>query len=168
MLFPAPWQAGHAVHARYNRQSLLYDESGRRILVQAKVAIVGAGGVGMLLVQALARLGIGALVIIDPDRVDTTNLLRLPEATRADAMVWLNRDRAPQAVRSLARKLTQHKVQVAKRIARRANDAVVVEAVVGDVAGDYTARRITDCDFISLQQTRCWPEMSSTRLHTSS
>ncbi|MGH3253453.1 MAG: HesA/MoeB/ThiF family protein [Trebonia sp.] len=90
-LTPEPQQVSPAIQGRYDRQSLLYGESGQLILGQAKVAIVGAGGVGMLLVQALARLGVGTLVIIDPDRVDPTNLPRLPEATRADAMEWLDR-----------------------------------------------------------------------------
>jgi len=150
VLTPAPRQAGPAIAGLYNRQSLLYGESGQCILGQAKVAIVGAGGVGMLLVQALARLGVGTLVIIDPDRADPTNLPRLPEATRADAMAWLDRDGRPPVARALARKLARHKVRIAERIARRANDAVVVEAVVGDVADDHTARLITDCDFIFL------------------
>jgi hypothetical protein len=104
----------------------------------------------MLLVQTLSRLGVGTLVIIDPDRVDPTNLPRLPEATRVDAMEWLDRHGRRPAVRSLASRLARHKVQVAKRIAHRANDTVVVEAIVGDIADDHTAKLITDCDFIFL------------------
>jgi tRNA A37 threonylcarbamoyladenosine dehydratase len=150
MLTPRPLGVSSAVQGRYNRQSLLYGEAGQSILRQAKVAIVGAGGVGMLLVQTLSRLGVGTLVVIDPDRVDPTNLPRLPEATRADAMEWLNRDGRRPAARTLARRLARHKVQVARRIARRANDAVAVEAVIGDVADDHTAKLITDCDFVFL------------------
>lgn len=149
-LTPEPQRASPAIQGRYNRQSLLYGEAGQRILGRAKVAIVGAGGVGMLLVQTLARLGIGTLVVIDPDRVDPTNLPRLPEATRADAMEWLDRASRRPAVRALARRLARHKVQVARRIARRANDAIGVEAIIGDVADDHTARLITDCDFVFL------------------
>lgn len=149
-LTAGPEHASPAVRNRYNRQSLLYGEAGQRILGQSKVAIVGTGGVGMLLVQTLARLGVGQMVIIDPDRVDPTNLPRLPEATRTDAMEWLDGAGGWPAVRTLARRLARHKVRVAKRIASRANDAVAVEAIVGDVADDQTARRITDCDFIFL------------------
>lgn len=151
LLTPAPRKGTASVHARYSRQSLLYGDKGQQILGQAKVAIVGAGGVGMLLVQALARLGVGHLVVIDPDRVDPTNLSRLPEATRLDAMAWLHNDgRAPSTVRKLGRRLARHKVRVARRIARRANEAVVVEDVTGDIADDRTARLVTDCDFIFL------------------
>lgn len=149
-LTPGPQQASPAVQGRYNRQSLLYGEAGQRVLGQAKVAIVGAGGVGMLLVQTLSRLGVGTLVVIDPDRVDPTNLPRLPEATRADAMEWLDRAGRRPVFRTVARRFARHKVQVARRIARRANDAIAVEAIIGDVADDHTARLVTDCDFVFL------------------
>lgn len=147
---PAPRQGEVAASAQYSRQSLLYGDKGQQILGQAKVSIVGAGGVGMLLVQALARLGVGHLVVIDPDRVDPTNLPRLPETTRVDAMAWLDHDGRPSAIRKVGRKLARHKVHVARRIARRANEAVIIEDVVGDVADEKTAKLITDSDFIFL------------------
>jgi len=150
VLTPSPHQVGAAVDARYSRQSLLYGDQGQRILGQAKVGVVGAGGVGMLLIQALTRLGVGHLVVIDPERVDPTNLPRLPETTRLDAMTWLDQAGRPPAFRKLGRKLARHKVRVARRIARRADDAVVIDDVVGDVADEKTAQLITDCDFIFL------------------
>ena len=42
--------------------------------------------------SALARLGVGNIIVIDPQRVDPTNLPRLPESTRRDAKLLL---RAP-------------------------------------------------------------------------
>jgi hypothetical protein len=75
----------------------------------------------MLLVQQLSRLGVGHIVVIDPERVDPTNLPRLPEATRLDAMAHLDRDGMPMVVRRLARRFARRKVHVAHRIARRAN-----------------------------------------------
>src|SRR5207249_3413259 len=120
------------------------------ILGGSRVAIVGAGGVGMLLVQTLARLGVGHLVVIDPERIDPTNLSRLPEATRLDGMEYVDRDGVPEAVRRLARRFAAPKVRVARRIAHRANRTITFEGIVGDVADDHVARRITDCDFIFL------------------
>jgi hypothetical protein len=136
--------------ARYDRQSLVFGAAGQAILRDAKVAVVGAGGVGMLLVQALARLGVGHLVVIDPDRVDSTNLPRLPEATRWDALEILERKAVPQWFRTWARRYATPKVRLATRIARRANDRAKFEAIMGDVADDDVALRITDCDFIFL------------------
>ena len=150
VLTPVPQDRGRTVSERYDRQSLLFGASGQRVLGQARVGIIGAGGVGMLLVQTLARLGVGHLVVIDPDRVDPTNLPRLPEATRRDAMTWLNRGGMPPRIQVLGQRFARHKVNVARRIAHRANDAVTVTAVVGDVADDKTAKLLTDCDFLFL------------------
>lgn len=136
--------------ARHHRQSLLYGPAGQAILGQATVAVVGAGGIGMLLIQALARLSVGHLVVIDPDRVDPTNLPRLPEATRLDAMEYLDRDGVPEWIRARARRFAARKIRVARRIARRANRRITFEGIVGDVADDAVARRIIDCDFIFL------------------
>jgi hypothetical protein len=138
------------VAARFHRQSLMYGKAGQAILGEAKVAVVGAGGVGMLLVQALARLGVGHLVVVDPQRVDPTNLPRLPEATRLDGMEYIDRDGMPPLLRRAARRFAAQKVRVARRIARRGNPSITFEGIVGDVADDEVARRITDCDFICL------------------
>jgi hypothetical protein len=150
VLTPEPDHSEPVVAVRYHRQSLLFGPSGQAILAGAKVAIVGGGGVGMLLVQALSRLGVGHLVVIDPDRVQPTNLPRLPEATRLDALEYLDHDGVPTWVRRIARRFAAPKVHVARRIARRANHRVTFEGIVGDVADDHVARRITDCDFIFL------------------
>jgi ThiF family len=150
VLTPEPETDEPVVATRFHRQSLIFGATGQAILGGAKVAIVGAGGVGMMLVQSLARLGVGHLVVIDPQRVDPTNLPRLPEATRVDAMEFLDRDNVPQAVRNVGQRLAARKVRVARRIARRANRKITFEAIVGDVADEMVARRITDCDFILL------------------
>ena len=150
VLTPKPDATEPVVAARFHRQSLIYGKAGQAILGEAKVAVVGAGGVGMLLVQALARLGVGHLVVIDPQRVDPTNVPRLPEATRLDAMEYIDRDGVPPMLRRAARRFAAQKVRVARRIARRANPSITFEGIVGDVADDEVARRITDCDFIFL------------------
>ena len=51
---------------------------GQRKLKTARVAIVGAGGIGSAVIPALAGAGIGRLTIIDDDVVDRTNLQRQP------------------------------------------------------------------------------------------
>jgi hypothetical protein len=150
VLTPKPDRNDPVVAARFHRQALLFGSAGQAILDGSKVAIVGAGGVGMLLVQTLSRLGVGHLVVIDPDRIDPTNLPRLPDATRLDAMAYLDRDGVPEPLRRLARRLAARKVRVARRIARRASRNITFEGIVGDIADDHVARRITDCDFIFL------------------
>lgn len=60
----------------FSRTEMLIGSERLNILSQSKVAIVGIGGVGSYAVEALARSGIGAIVMIDGDNVDRTNINR--------------------------------------------------------------------------------------------
>ncbi|MGB9357631.1 MAG: ThiF family adenylyltransferase [Acidimicrobiia bacterium] len=63
---------------RYDRHIRLdgIGESGQQRVRTARVAVVGTGGLGSPAIQYLASAGVGALAIIDGDRVDPTNLQR--------------------------------------------------------------------------------------------
>jgi molybdopterin/thiamine biosynthesis adenylyltransferase len=50
--------------------------AGQAVLAEAKVALIGIGGIGSPALQYLAAAGIGSLVLIDDDTVDETNLQR--------------------------------------------------------------------------------------------
>ena len=65
------------------RMALLYGSAAMDRLQHARVAVFGIGGVGGYAVEALARSGIGALDLIDPDRVSFSNLNRQIIATRS-------------------------------------------------------------------------------------
>jgi molybdopterin/thiamine biosynthesis adenylyltransferase len=69
---------------RYDRSIRLFTEEGQRQLKNTSVAVVGCGGVGSLLATQLARLGVSEFVLIDPDRVERSNLNRLEGATEGD------------------------------------------------------------------------------------
>lgn len=62
---------------RFNRQISFFGERGQEKIRSSCVAVVGVGGVGSHVVQQLAFLGVGSIVLIDPDRLETTNLNRL-------------------------------------------------------------------------------------------
>jgi molybdopterin/thiamine biosynthesis adenylyltransferase len=66
-----------------DRQSFLGADSDA-ILGQAVVGVVGLGGGGSHVAQQLAHLGIGSLVLVDPDDMEDTNLNRLIGGTLAD------------------------------------------------------------------------------------
>ena len=68
---------------RYNRNILFFGEAGQKRLSASKVAVVGLGGVGSHVAQQLILLGIGQLILIDHDEIDSTSLNRLIGA-RAD------------------------------------------------------------------------------------
>ena len=61
---------------RFQRTRLLIGEENFLKLQNSTVAVFGIGGVGSFTVEALARSGIGHLVLIDKDNVDITNINR--------------------------------------------------------------------------------------------
>ena len=65
----------------FSRTRLLLGPEAMEKLRQSRVAVFGVGGVGGYAVEALARSGIGALDLIDHDRVSLTNLNRQLHAT---------------------------------------------------------------------------------------
>ena len=67
-----------SIYSRYNRQVILPEigESGQDLLLQAKILVVGAGGLGCPALQYLAAAGVGTLGIIDHDVIEISNLQR--------------------------------------------------------------------------------------------
>ncbi len=55
------------------------------ILKNLKVAVVGCSGTGSPVIEQLARLGVGKLVLVDPDRLELKNLNRILNSVYADA-----------------------------------------------------------------------------------
>lgn len=60
----------------YSRTELLIGEEGLRKLQNATVMVLGVGGVGSHCIEALARSGVGRLVLVDNDKVSLTNINR--------------------------------------------------------------------------------------------
>ena len=67
---------------QFSRTRLLYGADAMEHLASSHVAVFGIGGVGGYVVEALARSGIGALDLIDDDKVCLTNINRQIMATR--------------------------------------------------------------------------------------
>ncbi len=60
----------------FSRTALLLGENGVERLKNSRVAVFGVGGVGSFTVEALARLGVGHITLVDPDKVAESNLNR--------------------------------------------------------------------------------------------
>ncbi|MDD5601650.1 MAG: ThiF family adenylyltransferase, partial [Candidatus Izemoplasmatales bacterium] len=65
---------------RYQRLEAVIGKQKRALLQKKKVLVLGLGGVGSYAVEALARSGVGRLILIDPDIIDITNINRQLEA----------------------------------------------------------------------------------------
>ena len=67
----------------FDRTRLLLGAEGMEKLKNARVAVFGLGGVGGYTVEALARSGVGSLVLVDNDTVSLSNINRQILATHA-------------------------------------------------------------------------------------
>lgn len=132
-LYSHPRKAPKAAYSpSVDRQVLFLGEAGQAQLAEARVAVVGLGGVGSMVVQDLARLGVGQLLLIDSDVLDETNLSRVVTATSEDVK------RGPS------------KTELSVRYAKAVNSKVACEPVRDDVAYEDVADKLADCDYIFL------------------
>ena len=67
------------------RNQQVFGEATTRLLRNLSVAVVGVSGTGSPVAELLLRLGVGELVLVDPDVVQRHNLNRILHATAADA-----------------------------------------------------------------------------------
>ena len=152
-LYPSPPAADVREEATYDRQVRLFGAAGQVLLRDSKVGIIGAGGVGSIVINYLAHLGVGHLLVADPDYVDPTNLPRLLGAIPSDAYPelperwgWLQRlFNSKSSTAGPARK-----VDVMRRVVEGVNKGIIYEGIDGDIVNDAIAQRYRDCDFIFL------------------
>ena len=123
---------GHELNAEHDRQVRMFGAAGQHILQSSKVAVVGLGGVGSLVAEYLARLGVGNLVLIDPDEIESSNLSRVVGANQVDVEAG------------------QLKTQIAVRHAREMATHATLQPVADDVSRHSVAQVLRDCDFIFL------------------
>lgn len=86
----------------FDRQVRLFGEATTSLLGRLSVGVIGCSGTGGPVIEQLARLGVGRLMLIDPDRVGDENLPRIPNTTTEDAaMKSLKVDVMARAIRSM-------------------------------------------------------------------
>ena len=77
-------QRDNPIETSFSRQAPWFTKAGQRQLGRMRAAIVGAGGTGSQVVQALVFMGVRDFFVIDFDLADETNMNRLVIATAAD------------------------------------------------------------------------------------
>ena len=78
---------------RYSRQIMIFGVEGQEKLKKSKVLIVGLGGLGSIVSFYLTAAGVGELIIVDPEKVELSNLNRQILFTTQD----IGRDKAKSA-----------------------------------------------------------------------
>ncbi|UJF31956.1 tRNA threonylcarbamoyladenosine dehydratase [Paenibacillus hexagrammi] len=61
---------------QFSRTELAIGPEGLEVMKNSTVAVLGIGGVGSIAAEALARTGVGRIILIDKDVVDITNINR--------------------------------------------------------------------------------------------
>jgi hypothetical protein len=112
------------------RNAQLFGSATTQRLRDMAVAVIGCSGTGSPLIEQLVRLGIGRIVIVDPDRVEDKNLNRIINSTREDAY------------------LKRHKVvSMAKAIAAM-GFGTEVEIFACDLATPEAVKAVGECDVV--------------------
>ena len=117
-------------HDRYSRHLRLPEvgEAGQRRLQQARVAIVGAGGLGSPAAYYLAAAGVGSLVLADDDVVERSNLQRQILHTES--------------------RIGQPKVESARPALAALNPSIDIEGFPERIGSDNVERLIADADVV--------------------
>ncbi|HYP30197.1 MAG TPA: ThiF family adenylyltransferase [Blastocatellia bacterium] len=117
---------------RYSRQILFegIGAAGQAALAASRVVIIGCGALGAVQAETLARAGVGALVLVDRDFVEESNLQRQVMFEERDAL-----DRLPKAEAAASR-------------LRRVNSLIKVEPVVSDVNFENVEEIIAGADLV--------------------
>lgn len=83
------------------RQAQAFGEGTTRTLRTLAAAVIGCSGTGSIVAELLARLGIGRLVLVDPDVVEEKNLNRILNSGKEDA--YLARPKVQVVASAVAR-----------------------------------------------------------------
>jgi len=62
---------------QYDRQVLAFGLEGQQVIQTLKAAVIGLGGIGSLVAEQLARLGVNDITLVDPDRIEVSNVSRV-------------------------------------------------------------------------------------------
>lgn len=115
---------------RYARQIVMPEigPEGQARLARTRILVVGAGGLGCPVLQYLAGAGIGRLLLVDPDRVEESNLHRQPLYRMSD--------------------VGRLKVEAAAEALGAYNPGVEVEALALRLAPDNVAELVAQAEIV--------------------
>lgn len=114
------------------------------LLSRLTIGIAGVGGTGSAVFEQLVRLGVGRVIVVDPDVFDHTNVNRVYGSRLTDAGV--------------------NKVDIALRSSRMIGVGTRVETVPGTVTSKEVAQALRSCDVVFSCTDDQWGRSILTRL----
>jgi hypothetical protein len=121
---------GGAAPAFAQRHAQLFGSGTTQRLREMAVAVVGCSGTGSPVIEQLARLGVGRLVLVDPDHIEEKNLNRILNARREDAY------------------LKRSKVEVLARAIASMGFATEVDIIKENLATPRAVKAVAECDVV--------------------
>ena len=116
------------IEHRYDRNHQALSNDEQSALASARIAVVGCGGLGGLVIEALARIGVGYLCVIDGDVFEESNLNRQILCTEAT--------------------LGREKALVASEHAFAVNSEVEVDPIVAFLTEENASTLLADVDCV--------------------
>jgi hypothetical protein len=112
------------------RHAQLFGAGTTQQIQELSIGVVGCSGTGSPLIEQMARLGAGRMVLIDPDVVELKNLNRIYNSSLQDA---------EQAT---------HKVRVMERAIARMGLGTKIESFAGNLISREAVEKIASCDIV--------------------
>ena len=136
--------------ARYGRQIILpgFEKAAQERLQQARILIIGAGGLGVPMLQYLAGMGAGTLGIVDDDDVEESNLHRQVLYRQAD----VGRMKV-KAIKELLPKLNPHvklEIHAERLTAKNAAALLAKYDVVADGSDNFQTKYLVNDTCVAL------------------
>lgn len=107
-----------------------FGEGTARLLKSISIAIVGCSGTGSWMIEQLARLGVGELILIDPDVVEYKNLNRIVGSRAVDVLNM------------------RPKVEVLRESVEAMGTGVKVTAICDSTYSLEVAKTVAGCDIV--------------------
>jgi hypothetical protein len=124
------FNSGAALQEVDRRTAQMFGKRTTQLLSTLSVGVVGTSGTGSPIIEQLYRLGIGEMVLVDPDVIEEKNVGRIYNSTLADAA----------AKRS--------KVNVLAGAIERSGLPTRVTCIPEDLFNEWVVRRLAQCDII--------------------
>ena len=118
------------VPAFASRHAQAFSAGTFEVLRNRSIAVIGCSGTGSPVIEQLARLGVGRLVVVDPDRIEEVNLNRILNATEEDALAG------------------EYKVDVIARAVRAMGTGTKVVPIARNLFDAETIRSVAECDVV--------------------